>query len=118
MKYNMWLNPLGAIRTNPTKNTSIDAKLSYVDGMTPMALVVVSTDRRVLQELYNNHNVEIEPNSKASINEALNESKFTPPPLRPLTPYEMVGMIDEVKLLEAKEIPEKPKDFKYHGEGS
>ena len=56
MKYNMWLNPLGAIRTNPTKNTSIDAKLSYVDGMTPMALVVVSTDRRVLQELYNNHN--------------------------------------------------------------
>jgi hypothetical protein len=118
MKYNMWLNPLGAIRTSPTKNTSIDAKLSYVDGMTPMALVVVSTDRRVLQELYNNHNVEIEPNSKASINEALNESKFTPPPLRPLTPYEMVGMIDEVKLLEAKEIPEKPKDFKYHGEGS
>ena len=44
MKYNIWLNPFGAIRTKPTKNTSIDAKLSQVDGMTPMALVVVSTD--------------------------------------------------------------------------
>ena len=114
----MWLNPLGAIRTRPTDNNSINAKLTYVDGITPMALVIVSTDRCVLHELYNLSSISIEPISKEKINEALNESKFTPPPLRPLTHYEMVGMIDEVQFLEAIVNPNKPKDFKFHGTGS
>ena len=118
MKYNIWLNPLGAIRTKPTDNKSVDNKLAYIDGMSPMALCVVSTDRRVLQELYNSDKVQIEPISKAKIHEALHESKFTAPPIRELTPYELVGYIDEIKMLEATELPAIPKDFKFHGEGS
>ena len=118
MKYNIWLNPLGAIRTRPTGNRSVDNKLDYIDGMSPMALCVVSTDRRVLQELYNSDKVQIEPTSKAKIHEALHESKFTAPPIRELTPYELVGYIDEIKILEAIDLPPIPKDFKFHGEGS
>ena len=109
---------MGAIRTAPTGHKVIDGKLAYIDGISPMALSVVSTDRRVLQELYNHDNVAIEPTSKATIHEALHESKFTAPPIRELTPYEMVGMIDEIKLLEAKDCPEPPKDFKFHGAGT
>ena len=43
MKYNVWINPMGAIRTAPTGNKVIDGKLAYVDGISPMALSVVST---------------------------------------------------------------------------
>jgi len=38
--------------------------------------------------------------------------KYTVPPLLPLTPYELVGMIDEVKVLTAKSCPPCPTDAK------
>lgn len=118
MKYNIWINPLGAIRTKPTEDRKIDSKLAYIDGLSPLALSVVSSDRRVLQELSNNQSVLIEPSSHKKIVSALGESKFTTPPLRPLTRYELVGMIDELESLEADIPPARPADFGFMGEGS
>ena len=109
--YNIWLSPMGGICTKPSKDKLINRKLAYIEGISPIALSVVSSDRRVLQELYNNTSVKIEPSSKTKIHNALGESKITCPPLRPLTRYEMVGMIDELGILTASKSPSRPADL-------
>lgn len=114
-KYNLFISPIGNIRTRPTDDLILDAKLGYAEGNTPLALTTVQSDRKVLISLYNNRKVKLSPEAKEVIYKALNESRKPPPPILKPTDYELVGWIDRFgKLTAKKNQPTKPS--KYQGD--
>jgi hypothetical protein len=104
MEYDLWISARGELRSDPDA-APLDAQmdLRLVAGQHPMALTTNVDDRDRLVRLFNNRSVLIEPSAKASIRNALEESKSIPPPIMKPTDYELVAYLDEIGYVIAKD---------------
>lgn len=114
-KPNVYLTPTGSLRVqfdDKMTNYGLRWRLQQAHGVTAMSLTTTRTDRDLLESMLKEYKRYVDTcfadyivsdEAADSIMEAIEEAGSIPPPILPLTPYEKLGMIDDLQLLQARD---------------